>query len=64
MLGLGLELRFMVRDIRYVILVLCPIGIKLMKVGNPTLIPEQHKMKSCKFALYIISATKFVSCSS
>ena len=35
-----------------------------MKVGNPTLTPERHKMTSSIFALYIISATKFVSCSS
>ena len=52
----------MVRDIRYVILVLCPRGVKLMKVGIPTLNPERHKMTSSIFALYIISATKFVAC--
>ena len=54
----------MVRDIRYVILYLCPRGVKLRKVGNPTVAPQQHKMTSSIFALYIISATKFVSCSS
>ena len=54
----------MVRNIRYVILVLCPRGVKLGKVGNPTVTPEQHKVKRSIFALYIISATKFVSCSS
>ena len=32
-----------------------------MKVGNPTLTPERHKMTSSIFALYIISAAKFVS---
>ena len=52
----------MVRDIRYVILFLCPRGVKLRKVGYPTVTPEQHKMTSSIFALYIISATKFVSC--
>ena len=35
-----------------------------MKVGNPTLTPERHKIASNIFALYIISATKFVSRSS
>ena len=35
-----------------------------MKVGNPTLTSGRHKMKCSIFALYIISATKFVSCSS
>ena len=35
-----------------------------MKVGNPTLTPERHKVTSSIFALYIISATIFVSCSS
>ena len=49
-----------VRDIRYVILVLFPRGVKLMKVGNPTLTPERHKMTSSIFVLYIISATKFL----
>ena len=55
-----LELRVTVRDIRYVILFLCPRGVKLRKVGNPTVAHEQHKMTSSIFALYIISATKFV----
>ena len=62
-LGLGLELRVTVINIRYVILVLCPRGFKLRKVGNPTVTPALHKMTSSIFALYIISATKFVSCS-
>ena len=35
-----------------------------MSVGNPTLNPELQKMTSSIFALYIISATKFVSHSS
>ena len=35
-----------------------------MKVGNLTLTPERHKMTSSIYALYIISATKFVLCSS
>ena len=35
-----------------------------MWVGNPTRNPERHKMTSSIFALYTISATKFVSCSS
>ena len=35
-----------------------------MKVGNPTLTPERHKMTSSIFPLYIIFATKFVSYSS
>ena len=59
-----MEFRVTVRDIKYVILVLCPRGVKLMKVGNPTLTPERHKLTSSIFALYIISATKFMSCSS
>ena len=62
--GDGLELRVTVRDIRYVILVFGQRGVKLMKVGNPTQTPEQHKMTSSIFALNIISAKKFVSCSS
>ena len=35
-----------------------------MKVGNPTLTTEQHKMTSTISALYVISATKFLSSSS
>ena len=35
-----------------------------MKVGNPTLNLEGHKMTTSIFALYIISARKSVSCSS
>ena len=35
-----------------------------MKVGIPTLTPEHHKMTSSIFGVYIISATKCVSCSS
>ena len=34
-----------------------------MKVGNPTLTPEQQKMTRSIFALFIISAAKFVMCS-
>ena len=52
------------RDTRYVILVLCPRGIKLRKVGNPTVTPSQITLTSNIFALNIISATKFVPCSS
>ena len=35
-----------------------------MKVGNSPLTPERHKMARSIFALYIISAATFVSCSS
>ena len=55
-------LRVTARYTRYVILVLCPRGVKLMKVGNSTITPERHKMTSSIFSFYIISATKFVSC--
>ena len=58
----------MVRDIRYVNLVSCPRGVKLRNIGNPPITPEQHKMTSNIFVINniynIISATKFVSCSS